>query len=169
MSTTLQRKWTQLHFGANGEANFHWDLSQGGHRRFTLSGLQRLAFFRDVSRDLGSRYGAGGVAKSGEHATGYFSEAMTMLTHSDFFGFDFRDQKKGDLFIYRSLVPGALELFATATVEGVGKLLRSEWGARLYIYNVSSMQRELAQRVLNLKSIDPDGDERREKPLRHSE
>lgn len=152
VSTVLQRKWIQLHFASDASDDPLFDISSGGHRRFTFSGLQRLAFFRDVSGDLGTRFGLGPIAEMADQKGSRFSAEMTMLAHSDLFGADLRKREAGDLFIVRSLIDG-FDQFVTASAAGLAKLLVSEWGARLYIYNVSLMQRALAEAVQTHKSL----------------
>lgn len=152
VSRDLQRKWAQLHFGFDVHHNSHFDVSTGGHRRFTFSGIQRLAFFRDISGDIGTRFGVGPVREAAQRGARVFEEATVSVTHSDLFGVDVRDRGIGDLFIFCSLVEKPIGQFTTASAEGLAKILPTEWGARLYIYNVSLMQRTVAEVVRSLQS-----------------
>jgi hypothetical protein len=142
VSTSLQRKWFQLHFSSLPEENWQWEVSVGGQRRFTWGGIQMLAFFRDVTKDLGT-----GVAvdskvhvSAGEQATD-----IPALYGSHLFEVDHRCRKEGDLYLCRSLKKDAPDHFTIASTNGVHKLLTTEWASRLYLYNVSAMQRELAE------------------------
>jgi hypothetical protein len=54
-SPLLQRKWVQLHFSRLSDSAWLWtDRLEGSRRQFTWAGIQMLAFFRDVTRDVGS-------------------------------------------------------------------------------------------------------------------
>ena len=142
VSTSLQRKWVQLHFSSLPEKNWQWEVSVGGQRRFTWAGIQMLAFFRDVTKDLGTGVAAGSTVHASE------CEKATdnpVLYNSHLFQVDLRDREEGDLYLYRSLMMGAPDHFTSASTDGVGGLLTTRWASRLYLYNVSAMQRDLAE------------------------
>jgi hypothetical protein len=149
VSTTLQRKWIQLHFGDASDTAWLWKGKvEGGHRRFTWAGVQMLAFVRDITRDIGSdraeqRFMPVHVQDPGNA----HDHIAPVLYRSDFFEVDFRAYGKGDLFLVRSLADGGPRHFLTAVQGGVSRFLSSEWGARAYIYNLSALQRELAARA----------------------
>jgi hypothetical protein len=70
---------------------------------------------------------------------------IPVLYNSHLFEVDLRCRKEGDLYLCRSLKKGAPDHFSTASTNGVHGLLTTEWASRLYLYNVSAMQRELAE------------------------
>lgn len=142
VSTSLQRKWVQLHFSSLPEENWQWEVSVGGQRRFSWGGIQMLAFFRDVIKDLGTGVAAGSTvyASEGEQATD-----IPVLYNSHLFEVDLRNREEGDLYLCRSLMMGAPDHFITVSTNGVRELLTTKWASRLYLYNVSAMQRDLAE------------------------
>jgi hypothetical protein len=158
VSTSLQRKWVQLHFSSLPEENWQWEVSVGGQRRFTWGGIQMLAFFRDVIKDLGSGVAAGSTvhASEGEKATD-----NPGLYNSHLFEVDLRDRKEGDLYLYRSLIMGAPDHFITASTDGLRGLLTTRWASRLYLYNVSAMQRDLTELCRRLEQNLGEADARR--------
>lgn len=156
VSTTLQRKWIQLHFGDASDTAWLWNgkVEGGGHRRFTWAGVQMLAFVRDITRDIGSARAEQrfmplhlqGPEDTHEHLA-------PVLYRSDIFEVDFRAYGRGDLFLVRSLADGGPGHFLTAVQPGVSRFLSGEWGARAYIYNLSALQRELAARAADASSL----------------
>ncbi len=140
VSTSLQRKWIQLHFSSMLRSDWQWDVSSGGHRRFTWGGIQLLVFFGDVIRDLGATLGAQKFAHMKHNADREYSD---VLPQSHVFENDFRKYERGDLFLWRSLTESALPSFQTVLASAVPKILANEMGSRLYLYNLSAMQRDL--------------------------
>lgn len=150
VSTSLLRKWVQLHLNGVQEPGEWWTVSAGNHRRFTWSGVQFLLFFRDVTADLGARWGKGGFAEQ----PGKGDWADTALIHSNVFRTDHRAREQGDLFISRSLMPNGPDWFFSASFTGLQRLLHADEGQRLYTYNLSAMQRDLAKRAIGHRAVD---------------
>jgi hypothetical protein len=145
VSTTLQRKWVQLHFSSMPSSDWQWDVSAGGHRRFTWAGIQMLAFFRDVTGDLGSSFRAQQIGPMADYPG--FRPSSPTLPHSHVFGVDFRDYEHGDMFLWTSFGPVALPVFLTGTIVGIERYLKGGNASRLYLFNVSAMQRQLVTAV----------------------
>jgi hypothetical protein len=145
VSTVLQRKWVQLHFSLMPTQHWQWEISPGGHRRFTWSGIQMLMFFRDVTRDLGARMANPEFTPAPNYETD--GRNSTVLPNSHVFENDFRHYERGDMFLWRSLLEPEHAAFLTAPADAIPRLLRSGAAGRLYLYNLSSMQREISARA----------------------
>ena len=151
VSGTLQRKWVQLHFASVSEPSLLW-TSEGprGHRRFTWAGVQMFEFLSTASDDLGRMHPESHFAAAdkilGEECTKEFEG----VPPAHLFEVDFRQYDRGDEFLILSMTDGQPGRFLTASHAGVAKVLTSKWGARLYCYNVSAMQRALVSRVAEL-------------------
>jgi hypothetical protein len=150
--TALQRKWVQLHL-RNAETSSEWWEVISGRRRFTWSGAQFFQFFRDATQDLGTMSGMGTIHAVDELDVLKFEPAFAII-HSNIFGVDHRNREQGDLFVFRSLSGTAPSGFYSASMAGLGRVLADASGDRLYTYNISAMQRRLAQRVVSVENVE---------------
>lgn len=145
VNTVLQRKWVQLHLRDAQAPGDWWDVSSG-RRQFTWSGVQFFQFFREITEDLGTRFGLS-IIHSLDETAWVRDKPAAALIHSNIFGMDHRNREQGDLFIFRSLGGTASESFYSASAAGLRKVLANDAGNRLYTYNLSSMQRRLSERA----------------------
>jgi len=148
VSASLQRKWVQLHFSSMLVSDWQWEVSSGGHRRYTWGGIQLLVFFRDVIGDLGASFSAEEFVNV---PPGSQRGCSNVLPQSHVFENDFREYERGDLYLWRTLVEGSSPSFQTVLASAVHNILADAVGSRLYLYNVSAMQRDLLAKCERLQ------------------
>jgi hypothetical protein len=142
VSVDLQRKWIERHF------DFHdWPLhfaagSGGAHRRYRFAGVQMMAVFGDIMRDVGRA----DVAKAAILRPVGPAYGETDGFSSDRFEVDLR--ANGDFFLVSSFSREGPPTLLGADAPNLARLLGESWAPRAYVYNFSAMQRRLAERAL---------------------
>jgi len=131
-SASLQRKWAERHFDFRGSQSVVG--GEGKHRWYSWVGVQMLTLFGDVLTDLGS---------ATEARAALMVDPVPGLTrHSrDLFEQDWRDRPRGgDIVLVRDF--GAINpLFLTSSTSNLSLPSRG------YVYNLSALQRRLAERA----------------------
>lgn len=140
VSTDLQRKWIERHFKDDvADAFYHWRMhAEEGHSRYTWAGVQALALFGEIMGDLGVDVARDALRRG--------SDAMTRLND---FEFDFRDRESGDLFLFYAFEQPD-KGFTTTTLKHIETVASPAWSSRIYLCNLSAMQRRLAERAADL-------------------
>jgi hypothetical protein len=130
------RKWVERYLKDLSDAPLHWrQPAEGAHSRYTWEGVQMLALFGEVLDDVGPEIAVAALLE----------KKPQNLSRSDMFTEDLRGRDDDTYLFWSFDNPG--RYVTTTSIPGLARIARSEWGSRMYLYNLSALQRRLSDKA----------------------